>query len=169
MPEREIDIHPQQLIVSKTDPRGHITYCNQEFVQLSGYTELELLGQPHSIVRHNDMPAGFFYLMWQELKQEKEFNGFIKNRTRNGDSYWAFTNITPMYDMADKLLGYTCTKRHPNPAATTLFAMHYEQMLEMEGGSRNEASAQTSAALLLELLSATGDNYEASVFKLQFS
>lgn len=169
MNNQELDITSDQLIVSKTNPAGKITYCNQDFIELSGYNESELVGQPHSIIRHPEMPCGIFHLMWQTLKQNKEFNGLVKNKTKSGNSYWAFTNITPVHSLSGQLTSYTCAKRQPNPAAITMFSMYYEQMLEHEAGQRNEAVAKQSVTLLTELLSAMGDNYETSVFKLQFS
>ncbi|NQZ07444.1 MAG: PAS domain-containing protein [Algicola sp.] len=169
MSNNELDISPDQLIISKTNSSGKITYCNPNFIKLTGYSEKELIGQSHNIVRHPEMPCGIFYLMWQTLRQNKEFNGFIKNKTKTNDSYWAFTNITPVHSLAGQLMGYTCAKRQPNTAATMMFSMYYEQMLEQEGGQRNDAVGKASVTLLTELLSAMGDDYEASVFKLQFS
>jgi PAS domain S-box-containing protein len=169
MSSKELDIGPNQLVITKSDPAGKITYCNQSFFELSGYTEQELIGQPHNIFRHPDMPSGLFYLLWQTLGQKKEFNGFIKNITKSGDSYWAFTNITPVYSATGQLTGYTCAKRQANSAAETLFSMYYEQMADEEQGQKNDASAKRSLQLLIDMLSATGDSYEASVFKLQFS
>jgi aerotaxis receptor len=169
MSNKELELSADQLIITKSDPTGKIIYCNQDFIELSGYSERELIGQPHSLLRHKEMPAGIFYLLWHTLKQKKEFNGFIQSRCKNGDSYWAFTNISPVYSLNNQLLGYTGAQRQPNPAATTLFSMYYEQMLEEEGSNPTEQDAKKSLQLLTDLVSATGDDYEASVFKLQFS
>lgn len=162
-------ISPDQLIISKSDPAGKITYCDQAFITLSGYSEDQLIGQPHNILRHPDMPAGLFYLMWQTLKEKREFNGFIKNRSKQGDSYWALINITPMFSPDGQLSGYTSASRAPNPAATTLFGIYYEQMLDSEKNHHRKDAAQQSLNQLSDMLLAMGDNYEASVFKLQFS
>ncbi len=120
-------------------------------------------------MRHSDMPNGIFLLMWQTLKQKREFNGYFKLLTQNGDNYWTFANITPFYSVGSKVAGYTCAMRQPNPAAVMMFSMYYEQMRDHEGNSNDNSLAQASLDLLLELVSATGDDYEASVFKLQFS
>ncbi len=169
MSDTELELTATQLVISKSDLNGKITYCNHEFIKLSGYSENELIGQPHNIMRHPDMPAGLFHLMWQTLKQKQEFNGFIKNRCKNGDHYWVFANITPVYDLNGKLTGYTSACRKPNPAASTLFGMYYEQMLETEQGDHSDSTLKQSLNQLTEQLDAMGDNYEASVFKLQFS
>lgn len=169
MSQTELEMGANQLIVSKSDSAGKITYCNQCFIELTGYTENELIKQPHNIIRHPDMPGGIFYLMWQTLKQKHEFNGFIKNKTKDGNCYWAFTNITPVLNPNGQITGYTSASRAPNIAATSLFEMFYEQMLESENGNTSESACKQSLQQLNELLNAMGDNYEASVFKLQFS
>ena len=169
MSNKELDLEPSQLMITKTDLSGKLTYCNQSFIKVSGYTEQQLINQSFEQFCHSDMPSGVFHLMWQTLKQKREFNGYFKFNTAAGDSYWAFVNITPFYGTTSVVAGYTCAMRQPNPAATMMFSMYYEQMCDLEGGSKNESSAKASLQLLIELLSATGDDYEASVFKLQFS
>lgn len=169
MSEKELDFKSNQLLITKTDLNGKFTYCNHDFIQLIGFTERELLGQRFQSVCHYDMPHGIDHLMWKTLKQKREFNFFIKLKTKQNNSCWAFANATPFYNVAGGLSGYTCSLRAPNPAATMMFAMYYEQMLEMENKQKTDAVAQQSLELLTELLSATGDDYEASVFKLQFS
>lgn len=169
MSNTELELDTDQLLITKSDPNGKITYCNRRFIEFSGYTEQQLIGQSYDLIRHPQMPCGLFYLMWQTLKQKREFNGFIKNKTKNNDEYWAFINITPSYNVAGQLTGYTSASRQPNPAAIMMFSMYYEQMLEHENGQRHESAAQQSLNALLEQLSIMGDDYEASVFKLQFS
>lgn len=169
MSEKELDFESNQLLITKTDLNGKFTYCNFDFIQLMGFTEKELLNQPFNKIYHADMPHGIDSLMWKTLKQKRQFNFFIKLKTKLNDSCWAFANITPFFNVAGGLAGYTCSLRSPNPAATMMFAMYYEQMLEQENNQKTDTVAQQSLELLTDLLSATGDDYEASVFKLQFS
>lgn len=164
-----MDISIDRIMISKTDAQGKITYCSPSFVEVTGFSEKELLGKSHATLRHSDMPEGLYQLLWQVLKQNKEFNGFICNQTKSGDMFWAFNNITPVHNINGKLTGYTCAKRTANPAAITLFSMYYEQMREEEQRIGGKAGVEQSAKLLVDILSATGDSYDASVFKLQLS
>ena len=77
----------EALIVTKTDPKGRITYVNRDFVDISGYSEQELLGEPHNIVRHPDMPPEAFQDLWDTLKEGRPWTGLVKNRCKNGDHY----------------------------------------------------------------------------------
>lgn len=79
---KKLQLKENDLIVSKTDVKGHITYCNDTFMEFSGYYEEELIGQPHNIIRHPDMPRAVFRFMWQTLQQENEFFGFVKNLSK---------------------------------------------------------------------------------------
>lgn len=94
------------LLVSMTDAKGVITYCNQEFCQLSGYRSSELIGMPHNILRHPDVPAEIFAECWSTIKTGKLWNGFLKNRCSNGDYYWVEANITPLFCDDGSLKGY---------------------------------------------------------------
>ena len=92
-------------IVSKTDLRGMITYINEDFLRISGFTQEELIGSPHNIVRHPDMPSEAFADMWKSLKAGRPWTGLVKNRCANGDFYWVLANATPYYEN-DQLAGY---------------------------------------------------------------
>jgi aerotaxis receptor len=83
-------------LVSRTDAKGRITYANPAFVEASGFSEEELIGQPHNLVRHTDMPAEAFADMWSSLKQGHPWTGMVKNRRKNGDHYWVLTSVTPL-------------------------------------------------------------------------
>ena len=101
----EYEIKEDSNIVSKTDLRGVITYANPDFVESSGFTEKELLGQPHNILRHPDMPVEVFADLWAMLKAGKPWTGVVKNRRKNGDYYWIVANVTPLYENGS-LVGY---------------------------------------------------------------
>ena len=85
----------QQRLISATDTNGNISYVNDEFMRISGYSREELLGSPHNLVRHPDMPPAVFGLMWGYLKAGKSWMGIIKNRCKNGDFYWVSAYVTP--------------------------------------------------------------------------
>jgi len=90
---KEIRLDPKRYIVSKTDVSGKIVYANQYFSEISGYSEEELVGSPHNIVRHPDMPKAIFYLMWQRLRKGHNIMAVVKNLTKNGDYYWVTTDF----------------------------------------------------------------------------
>ena len=84
----EVQLKDDTLIVSKTDLKGRITYINKDFLQISGFAEHELLGEPHNIVRHPDMPVEAFEDLWRDLKAGRPWTGLVKNRCKNGEYYW---------------------------------------------------------------------------------
>ncbi|MDH2431784.1 PAS domain-containing protein [Pokkaliibacter sp. MBI-7] len=89
---------PKLPLVSLTDTKGTLLHVNQAFAEVSGYTEAELLGEPHNIIRHPDMPAAAFEDMWRTLKAGLPWHGLVKNRCKNGDYYWVESYITPVIE-----------------------------------------------------------------------
>ncbi|MBK3777684.1 PAS domain-containing protein [Azospirillum brasilense] len=85
---REIEMSEDTLLVSRTDTRGKITFVNKAFVDISGFSETELLGAPHNVVRHPDMPPAAFANLWETIKDGRPWEGLVKNRSKSGDHYW---------------------------------------------------------------------------------
>jgi len=110
--QREFAFPPEVTLVSVTDPKGRITYCNEAFISVSGYTREELLGQPHNLVRHPDMPAEAFRDMWATIEAGQPWTGLVKNRRKDGDHYWVVANATPMRDGA-RTVGYMSVRTAP--------------------------------------------------------
>jgi len=110
--QRERDYPAGQLLVSQTDERGLITHCNQGFVNVSGYSYEELLGQPHNLVRHPDMPQEAFKDMWQTIGHGRPWSGVVKNRCKNGDHYWVHANVSPVMENG-KPKGYISVRMKP--------------------------------------------------------
>ena len=154
---KEIKLEANELIVSKTDLKGRITYANRQFMRIADFSESQLLGQNHSIIRHPDMPKGVFYGLWETLKSGNEFFGFIKNITSQGDYYWVFANVTPDH-LEGKKEGYFSVRRHAPVAATKKIKMLYEEMLNIEKG-RSSNSAADSWKWLQELTKS--ENYNS--------
>lgn len=94
----EIKLNAHEQIVSTTDIKGNITYVNETFCQISGYTREEVMGKNHSILRHADMPNEAFGDLWRTIKQKKFWRGAVKNRCKNGDYYWVDAFVTPIYE-----------------------------------------------------------------------
>lgn len=160
-PMREND-----FIVSKTDLKGRITYGNRIFIEYSGFSEQELLGAPHNIIRHPDMPRGVFKFLWDTLATEKEVFAYVKNMAKDGSFYWVFANVTPDYDEYGKVIGYLSVRRAPKRSAVDILAGVYQSMLaeEVKAGPRDACDA--SLALLGSILHEKGLSYEELVLAL---
>ncbi len=159
-PMRESD-----FIVSKTNPKG-ITYGNPIFIEFSGYTETEILGSQHNIIRHPDMPRSAFKLAWDTIQSGKEFFAYIKNMSKDGSFYWVFTHITPDFDHHGNIVGYTSVRRCPKRSAIETIAPVYQQMLaaEQAAGARDAITAGTQ--VLVDLLKSANAQYESFIFSL---
>jgi len=122
-----------EFLVSKTDNKGLITYCNEIFMALAMYDESELLGQPHNIVRHPDMPAAAFADLWNTVQAGREWHGMVKNRCKNGDFYWVDATVTPSFDSHGKIIGYMSVRRKPSPQQIQEATSLYVEMRAQEG------------------------------------
>lgn len=162
----EILLAEDEFIVSKTDPSGRLSYINRTFMDISGFIESELIGQQHNIIRHPDMPRGVFQLMWEELKADREFFGFVKNICKDGSFYWVFANVTPDYDERNNLRGYYSVRRKPTVAAVKEISEIYAQMraAELNGDRRN--AGDRSIALLADVVSREHAGYDQFVQQL---
>jgi len=110
---REIIMKPTQTIQSRTDLRGVITFANQTFADVSGYSRDELIGKPHNIIRHPAMPRSVFYVLWETIQAGREFYGYSVNRAKNGDHYWVIAYVAPHYDANRQIIGYSSVRRAP--------------------------------------------------------
>ncbi len=128
--QREYLFPADQTLVSVTDLKGRITYCNPAFIETSGYSKDELLGQPHNLVRHPDMPAEAFRDLWATIESGLPWTGLVKNRRKNGDHYWVQANATPMKD-GNRIVGYLSVRSLPTreqvQAAEVLYATMREE------------------------------------------
>ena len=131
------DFPADQTLISITDLKGRITYCNANFTAVSGYSPAELLGQPHNILRHPDMPEEAFRDMWQTIQQDGlPWSALVKNRRKNGDYYWVRANATPVRD-GDRIVGFLSVRTRPAPAEVELFERLYATMrAEAQAGKR---------------------------------
>jgi aerotaxis receptor len=110
--QREVALGPQQKLISTTDARGVITYCNDAFVEISGFNKSDLIGAPQNIVRHPDVPSAVFAHMWGALKLGKPWMGIVKNRSKNGDHYWVNAYVTPIFE-GREVVGYESVRVKP--------------------------------------------------------
>lgn len=157
-----------EIIVSKTDTSGRIVYANDVFLRIAGYEEKEIIGQPHSIIRHPDMPRAVFSLLWETLTQGSEIFAYVVNLARNGDHYWVFAHVTPTLGADGSIVGYHSSRRVPNRRAVATIAPIYAALLAAEravSGKREQVLA--SRALLDETLADMGVEYDALMFALE--
>jgi PAS domain S-box-containing protein len=153
---REVMFDDDTIIVSKTDTKGKITYCNEIFMEVSGYEEEELLDRPHSILRHPDMPKAIFKLLWDSIQSKNEINAYVKNLCKDGSHYWVFANVTPSYNAKNEVIGYFSVRRKPRKEAMQIIQPIYEELLRIEKASGMDASIEH----LLNLLKEKGMTYE---------
>ncbi len=130
----EYELRETSSIVSKTDLKGIITYVNPDFIEASGYTEKELIGQPHNLVRHPDMPEEAFADLWNTLKAGKPWTGIVKNRRKNGDHYWVVANATPIYE-SGSVVGYMSARSKPSREQIDAHAAAYRLFREGRQGN----------------------------------
>jgi len=158
-----------QIIVSKTDATGRLTYANDIFLQLAGMTEAETIGQPHAVIRHPEMPRAVFKLLWDTIASGKELFAYVVNRSKNGDHYWVLAHVTPSFDANGKIIGYHSNRRTPdrNVLETVILPL-YKQLLEIENRHANRKDGMNEAfAALTKILEEKGLEYDEFIFSLQ--
>lgn len=156
-------LKPTDFIVSKTDARGNIIYGNQIFIDMSGHAEHELIGAPHSILRHPDMPAVVFQLLWKRIKNKQEIFAYVKNLCKDGSFYWVFANITATTDARGEVRDYHSVRRKPSQKAMDFIPDFYSKLLQAE---RN-GGIQASDKILNTILHDQGMDYDRFILSLQ--
>lgn len=123
----EIQLDTKAFLVSETDTKGIIRFANDEFCHYAGYSVEELIGKPHNIVRHPDMPRAAFKDLWSTIKSGKRWRGFVKNRAKNGDYYWVFATVYP-FTSCDGEAGYISCRRVISEMEKEKYEKLYRQM-----------------------------------------
>ncbi len=132
---QEVMLKEGEIIVSKTDLKGQITFINQTFLDISGFTTEELIGQPHNIVRHPDMPMEAFADLWRDLKDGRPWTGMVKNRCKNGDHYWVLATATPIRENG-QITGYMSVRRAPSRQVVEATENVYREFREQRQGNK---------------------------------
>lgn len=166
---RETFFPASGLIVSKTDLRGRITYANGLFCKIAGYREAELIGQPHSIIRHPDMPRSVFRLLWETIEARREIFAYVKNLARNGDHYWVFAHVTPSFNAKGEMAGYHSNRRVPDRRMLeTAIVPLYAEVLKAERGQANGKDAvDAGSRVLADFIVSQKVTYEELMFSHQ--
>lgn len=153
--DTEITFSADEKLISSTDLKGRIKHCNDAFARVSGFSREELIGQPHNIIRHPDMPSEAYEVMWSHLKAGQPWMGLVKNRCKNGDHYWVNAYITPVTE-GGKVVGYESVRRLPERSDVERASKLYQRI--KKAGWKNAAALPpkqvfaTAAAAVLSLL-----------------
>ena len=143
------------LLVTKTNLKGIITYANRGFTDIVQIKETDLIGKPHNVIRHPDMPKVIFKYLWQYLQEGKEIHAYVKNICADGSFYWVMANVTPSL-FKGKVVGYHSARRKPTQEALEVIIPLYEKLLKAEKSGGLHASEK----LMNELLQDKGMNYD---------
>lgn len=156
-----------ELIVSKTDAKGIITYANDVFLRVAGYRESEILGKPHNLIRHPSMPHCTFKLAWDRIKSGKEIFAYVVNRTKCGDHYWVFAHMTPSFDTNGTIIGYHSNRRLPSRAAIAAIEPIYRMLCSVEATPPTMREGMAAATeVLLKHLADNHVSYDEFVLSL---
>lgn len=156
-----------ELIVTKTDTKGHIIYANSVFLRLAQLTEKQALGKPHNIIRHPEMPRCIFRLLWERLEAKKEIFAFVNNIAMNGDHYWVFAHVTPSLNAEGEAIAYHSNRRKPKSEQIEKIKPIYRQLFECEmQHSSPRDGLDASTALLNSYLCDRGMSYDEFVFSV---
>lgn len=127
MSSQELKLSLDSFLLSETDEKGIIRFANDEFCKFAGYTLEELIGKPHNVVRHQDMPKAAFQGLWETVKSGKPWKGFVKNKTKSGGYYWVFATVFPFIS-CDGSKGYISCRRMASQNEIDKYTKIYESM-----------------------------------------
>ncbi len=166
--DKERIMREDDFIVSKTDLKGIITYCNRIFMEFANYKEEELLGQNHNIIRHPDMPSVVFKVLWDEIQAGREVNAYVKNLASDGSYYWVFANITPVFNDKNEIVGYNAVRRAPDrkKLEEVIIPLYETLLAEEKKHSRKSDGIAASYELLKQILEEKGKSYEEFILTL---
>ncbi len=157
-----------ELIVSKTDLRGRITYANDVFLRIACYEEDEIMGKPHNIIRHPDMPRCVFQYLWDTIQDGQEIFAYVVNLARDGAHYWVFAHVTPSFGPNGEIVGYHSNRRTPSRAAVDAVTGVYAELRKVESEVSNPVAAiQAGLQRLLAILGDAGVSYSEFVWSLE--
>lgn len=151
-----------EIIVSKTDTKGRLTYVNDVFLRLASYTEKECLGQPHSMIRNPTMPRCIFKLLWDTIQDGREIFAYVVNRSANGDHYWVLAHVTPSRDANGTIIGYHSNRRTPNRQIleSTIIPLYKQLLAEENRHANSKDGMAASMNILTNLLAEKGVEYD---------
>lgn len=161
--DNELSFSSSEIIVSKTDTKGKITYGNKLFIELSKYSESDLIGKPHSTIRHPDMPRTIFWLLWDRIQNGNEIYAYVKNLSADGSYYWVLANVTPSFDPKGTIIGYYSVRRKPKKELLSSEIIPlYKKLLEVESNGGLDKGKE----FLDDMLENKGVSYDKFILSL---
>ncbi len=160
--DHEIVLDPMRTIMSKTDPKGIIEFANDYFMEVSRYKEWELMGQPHNVIRHPDMPKIIFKLLWKRLERGQNIHAVVKNLAKDGSYYWVVTDFQTTYKPDGNIRAYYSRRKAIPQHVKDYFTDFYKLLLEIEKTGGMEASY----AYIYGLLEDKGINYDQFILDI---
>ena len=161
--QMEKKLNSNDFIVSKTDTKGKILYGNKTFIKISGYAESELLHQPHSILRHPDMPKIIFKYLWERIQKKEEIFAYVKNICKDGSYYWVFANVTTTLDERGNIRDFHSVRRKASDKAMAVIPGLYKELLTAERSGGVEGSMRALETILTQ----KGTDYDQFILSLQ--
>ncbi len=162
--EKQRNINTDDILVSKTDLEGIITYCNGNFMIYSGHNLEDLVGTKHIAIKHPDMPKSIYRHLWKELKSINEVSCVLKNTNKAGESYWTYMNATPSFDTENKHIGYLFVQRSAYEKAIAYFDGLYKEMCVTESQHSSDDEAMDASYQLLDNVAAPQGGHNEFVF-----
>ncbi|MHA1597785.1 MAG: PAS domain-containing protein [Alphaproteobacteria bacterium] len=158
--ERTFD--DNEIIVSKTDLKGRMTYVNDVFLRLADYTEAECLGEPHAKIRNPNMPRCIFKLLWDTIQDGKEIFAYVVNRSANGDHYWVLAHVTPSRDASGSIIGYHSNRRVPDRQIleNTIIPLYQNLLAEEQKHPNAKDGMEAAMKMVTDLLAESGKEYD---------
>jgi PAS domain S-box-containing protein len=145
----EFTVKGNRELVSETDLKGIITYANEDFSELSGHSIEKLVGSPHNIIRHVDMPETVFKLLWDNLKAGRDYKAVVQNKRADGKYYWVYSEYFPLYDEKRKIYGYRSLRYPVSKKIVEDVAVIYKKLLDLE---RTKSPKEAEMFLELKLM-----------------
>ena len=164
----EKNLSTDEIIVTKTDLDGKISYGNRTFYKFSGFDEGECLHSQHNIVRHPEMPRSVFKLFWDTLKSQNEIFAYVNNRSKNGDFYWVLAHVTPSFDGSGNATGYHSNRRAPNRQVLNQHIIPlYKKLLDVEKANPSpKAGMEEALGVIHNLLEKQKIGFNQFMFSL---
>lgn len=163
--DEELLFAEDEVIVSKTDLKGRITYANDVFCRMAEAPTGQVLGMPHSIIRHPDMPRAIFQLLWTKITSGEEIFAYVKNMSLTGKYYWVIAHVTPSFDVTGKVVGFHSNRRKPERKKVQVIGDLYSELRDIERSDPNQKQGmQRSMQTLQDKIAATGMDYDEFIW-----
>lgn len=163
--DEEIYFGNDEIIVSKTDLKGRLLYANNVFCRLAEMTPSQVIGQPHSVIRHPDMPRAVFKLLWDMIHGGKEIFAYVKNMSASGKYYWVIAHVTPSFDSNQQIIGFHSNRRKPSEKGIREINIIYKKLSAIESSHANaKKGLEASYGHLMDMLKQQGIDYERFIW-----